>query len=350
MGLGTPAASPPTPRRSPQYSFRFVCQQGPLELKALLLAASLRAHVDGAATELVAGLPEPVQRWGQPSSETLALLDDMGVRTEPIRNEIDDSYPIANKLSCLGIPSTAHKSVFLDSDILCVSPWREDPGLRAPFAARPADRLLPMWDLSAWKEVYAACDLKLPRERMRTSVSRSLGPPYYNAGVVAVDNGLGFAEAWKECCLRIDADPRIDGKRPWLDQLALPVAVARLGLDYATLPEAYNFPSNHRLLGSPRAALFCHYHKPIHIRLDPVLREAVSSAFERYPKLRELAARTPDWQEVLEPVGSLAAMRFGLRTRAKRGAAPTRLWLSSRYRRARRRLAESPLSPLPSTA
>ena len=81
-----------------KYCFVFVCQQGELEIKSALLAASLK-HFLRCRHELVAALPEPEAVWGRPSDATLALLDQLGVRQVPINNPISPDYPIGNKLA-----------------------------------------------------------------------------------------------------------------------------------------------------------------------------------------------------------------------------------------------------------
>lgn len=53
---------------APEICFVFVCQQGELELKALLLALSLKRHLRFHA-ELVAAVPSGIAEWGSLVSE-----------------------------------------------------------------------------------------------------------------------------------------------------------------------------------------------------------------------------------------------------------------------------------------
>src|SRR4051794_34390253 len=96
------------------YAFVFVCQAGPLENKALLLAASLKRHLR-VEHELIAAVPQPAERWGTLSEDTTELLRSLGVRVEPISNEIDPDYPIGNKVSCMRLAVRTDRLVFLDS-------------------------------------------------------------------------------------------------------------------------------------------------------------------------------------------------------------------------------------------
>src|SRR3954447_24357047 len=86
------------------YAFVFVCQAGGLETQALLLAASLKRHLR-CAHELIAAVPGPARRWGTLAPETGTLLKQLGVRVEPIANEVDPDYPIGNKVSCMRVPA-----------------------------------------------------------------------------------------------------------------------------------------------------------------------------------------------------------------------------------------------------
>src|SRR6476469_1971853 len=104
----------PDPR---SFSFIFVCQSGRLENQALLLAASLRRNLR-CDHELIAAVPSPQDTWGSLSSDTVDLLTRLKVRRVSIENQIDPAYPIGNKISCLRVPVSTDRSVFVDSDIL----------------------------------------------------------------------------------------------------------------------------------------------------------------------------------------------------------------------------------------
>ena len=121
-----------------KYGFVFICQQGELEIKSMLLATSLKRYLR-CEYELVAAIPEPATRWGSISKNTLDLIQTLGVRTAPVINRINENYPIGNKVACLGIETQAEKIVFLDSDILCLREFA--PEFNAPFHAKPDEKL-----------------------------------------------------------------------------------------------------------------------------------------------------------------------------------------------------------------
>ncbi|GEM_PF-520505 len=281
--------------------FVFVCQQGELEMKSMLLAASLKRYLRG-EFECVAAIPQPDSRWGIISEETRALMQTLGVRLVPITNPINDNYPIGHKIACLGIDTSADKIVFLDSDILCLSEFRFDS--QSPFSAKPADLPTFTQNVAVWQQVYDLCQLPLPDQRVISSVSGELMLPYFNSGVIAVQNGLGFAKVWAECCQTIDIETSITNKRPWLDQIALPMAVAKLNLAYDCLDERFNFPAHLKPLPkSPdsQKPFLCHYHSPSVLRREPLLNQLVTELVETYPILKKRLLDSPEWAQLLKP-------------------------------------------------
>jgi len=292
-----------------KYCFVFICQSGELEIKSMLLAASLKRYLR-CEYELVAAIPQPTTRWGSLSQNTLNLMQTLGVRSAQIINRIDENYPIGNKVSCLGVETSASQIVFLDSDILCLRTF--SPLFDAPFQAKPADLSTFTPENNQWQPVYDLFQLPLPTERVISSTSGQLMLPYFNAGVIAVQNGLGFAQVWEACCQKIDAAASISNKRPWLDQIALPIAVNQLGLKYKCFDERFNYPAHLKpLSNSPEFLPFlCHYHWSHIIRREPGLNQLVKALAETYPLLKTLILASEPWAQLLKPYTSLKPVRF----------------------------------------
>src|SRR5262249_26284584 len=152
--------------------------------------------------------------------------------------------------------------IFLDTDILCLRPFDGAPQFAAPFCAKPADVDTFAAEDAVWELIYGSQDLSLPTERIRSTVSRQLMLPYFNAGFVAVHSDAALASPWARICREIDADPRIGNKRPWLDQIALPVAARALGLSYALLDDRFNYPVHLGRIAPCSLPYFAHYHRP----------------------------------------------------------------------------------------
>ncbi len=284
-----------------KFCFVFVCQRGELEIKAQLLASSLNRFLR-CDHELVAALPQPESAWGVPSPATLSFLGGLGVRLAPIVNPIGPEYPIGNKLACLSIDTDAEKIVFLDSDMLCL---REFPGddRFGKFEAnlKPADLASFGADFHGWVQAYRACDSPLDDTRVRATVSGQEMPPYFNAGFVAVNADRGLGAAWIACARAIDADPLVPDKRPWLDQIALPIALARLGLTVDCLDERFNYPAHLKPIDPRNPPLFVHYHSPDVLRAEPLANGVVAELAGEHRELRDAMEASPAWRALLQP-------------------------------------------------
>lgn len=286
-----------TDRGSASFSFKFVCERGELEVKSLLLAASLREYVEG-EYELVAGIPEAPER--APRSVTMELLDRLDVRRAGLRNPIGDHFPIANKIPCLGLPTSADLSVFLDSDILCLHPLRLPGELRGPLAAKPADMPTFGEDLSNWRHVYESLGHSLPDRRLLSTFDQKLMPPYFNAGVICVAEPEPFAVRWAELSRILDRDEAVDSAIH-LDQISLPVVVLERGLEFHCLDEHYNFPAHLKPLPLDRVPILLHYHWAPIIRREPLANALVVRLAEKYPELREVMQGHEAWRQLLLP-------------------------------------------------
>jgi hypothetical protein len=225
-----------------KYSFIFISQSGELEIKSILLAASLYRNLS-CKYEMIVAFPTPEERWGKLKEETVTFLRKIGAELVPIVNQIDEDYPIGNKVSCLQLDVTGDIKIFLDSDILCLRPFEPPPEFNARFSAKPADLNTFTDQLEIWKKVYDSVGVQMPQDRIQASVSKETMPPYFNAGFIAVHSNVELGHTWLDFCRRIDSNPSIPNKRPWLDQIALPVAVSYLGIDYTYLNEQFNYPS-----------------------------------------------------------------------------------------------------------
>ncbi|MEE2888223.1 MAG: sulfotransferase [Planctomycetota bacterium] len=282
------------------FSFVFICQSGRLEVDALILALSLQ-HFVKCDYELVAALPNPASRWGTPRADILEQFERMNMRMVDIENQIDSDYPIGNKISCLSIPTDKDKQVFIDSDILCLQEFHGGEEFRAAFNAKPADVLTFGRDETIWKHAYATMDLQPPDSRVEATISGESMLPYFNAGFIAVQSDAGFGDAWRDACLAIDAEPKVEPKRPWLDQIGLPVAVHKLGLDIGLLTERHNFPGHLRAIDDADPPVFCHYHTPKLLLKSQHAISVIKQLGAEHPFIWDLMRA----QEMWEPVAKL---------------------------------------------
>ena len=276
---------------SKRVSVSFVCERGRLEAQALLLAASLRhEHPDLA---LMAAVPRALP----PLTEQ--ALNSLGVQRVPISNPVAADYPIGNKVAALGVGDTSGLRVFLDSDMLCLRrlDWAV---LRShPLAAKPAD-MATFGSDELWRCLYQRFELTPPIQRVVSSVSQQMMHPYFNAGMVATTEAAALAPLWAQTCRRIDAMVDVNPRRPWLDQIALPLAAARLGLVTRSLGDSWNYPAHIKpLLGEPALV---HYHQPAVVAREPSLVAHVGQLLLRYPQLTAVLQADAAWVSVLRAI------------------------------------------------
>lgn len=277
----------------------FVCQAGELEIKALLLASSLRRYLR-IEHELIAAVPTPASDWGEVAAETLATLSRLDVRVESIVNPIGPDYGIGNKLACLELIGSERRAAFLDSDILLLREWRDDPSASVGFAAKPADFRTYSSRDEDWRDLYARVGTVLPTMRFPTTISGAFGPPYFNSGVIFVNSRKNFGAAWTHCARRLLSDPAMQEHRHWLDQVSLAITVHELGLDYAALDERFNFPAHVKTLPDELPYL-CHYHWPAVIGREPVLADLVRDLSGEHPGIARLMRSHPHWAGLSKP-------------------------------------------------
>lgn len=282
---------------APAFAFVFVCHGGELQIKSLLLAASLRATL-GDAPQLIAAVPQPASLWGAPSSAAQEMFRRLRVDMQEVENPIGAEYPIGNKLACFGVAARAPTVAVLDSDILCLREFDGDPAAATGFAAKPADKRTFPGGSEAWEPLYAATGTTLPQTRIATTLTGEIGPPYFNSGVVFTTQPVRLGAAWIDCARALNPLLEARGQRHWLDQVSLPIAVRRSGLDYACLDDEFNFPAHLKALPES-LPVFCHYHWPEVIAGEPRLRQRVRELAARHPELRDAIAANLEWAPLL---------------------------------------------------
>jgi len=294
----------------------------------MLLAASLR-RVDPEVM-LVAAVPRALP------SATVRALDALGVIRSPINNPVAADYPIGNKIAALEAGDANGLRVFLDSDMLCLRPWPWATLHSHPLAAKPAD-LATFGSDALWQRLYDRFGLTQPVGRVAATVSQQLMHPYFNAGMVATTSAATLAPVWAELCRAIDVMEDVNPRRPWLDQIGLPLAANRLGLVTRSLGEDWNYPAHMKpLLGEP---YLVHYHQPAVVAREPALVRLVGSVLASEPLVAAVVRADPAWSPVLR------AIERGSPTGQPRPNPPRRRWFGVGSRSA----AAAMLSPSPSS-
>jgi hypothetical protein len=287
-------------RDEADLSILFVADGPRLEVQSWLLAASLAcAHASGPAPRIVAYATAAwLPRIG---GLTRDLYDACGVelRRLPDAPAWRAPYPHGNKMIAAADRRETARAVFLDTDMICLRPLSEMVHL-PPDTIAAAPEGVATWgkDGDRWDRVYAHFGLPYPRDRIRLLRGRRREfVPYFNAGFVAFpdrpDDGETpcFADRWIATALEIDHGCRVGGKRPWLDQISLPVTLARHGYRTEVLGESWNYSLARRKdLSETRTAHVLHYHRFRYLATAPVHSDVMDDFYARLPRRHQAVA------------------------------------------------------------
>lgn len=287
-------------------AFLFVVDGPRLQAQSVLLAASLRQHHPGA--QLIACLPAEAETTL--SDGIKAIFDECGVvcATLPVPAQPwKQPYPHGNKIRALALPRLARWSVFLDTDMVALAAI--DPAdLPGPMQVSVVPEGIQTWgkDLARWEVAYAHFGLPMPDERIRLlRGNRRMSPPYFNGGFIAIHetdqiDGHNFGGLWHETAMDFDWNVRVGNKRPWLDQITLPLTMKRFGFTAKVVDERNNCSiSNGRKLEGLNPAIL-HYHRAPFLRSWPQWERIIDHALAMVPDLHR-----PEVEAALTAAGYL---------------------------------------------
>jgi hypothetical protein len=231
----------------------FVADGARLEWQSWLLAASLaRAHDGQKGVHFFAYMGED---WlPQVSPVTLSIYRIAGVelRALPKSPGWAKPYPHGNKIVAATDNRGPGCGLFLDTDMVCLKPLTDLRALSVgQIAAAPEGRAT--WGTNdRWARAYDHFALPFPDARIRLlRDTQDDHVPYFNAGLVAFPEAEGtgadgFAKRWLETAMNFDHHCKIANKRPWLDQITLPLTIARFGYTAHVLGESHNYSLSYR--------------------------------------------------------------------------------------------------------
>lgn len=278
----------------------FVAEGERLEWQSWLLAASLaQAHEGEEAVHLYAYAGQDWLAEVKPVTKSIYRKAGVELRPLPPPPEWAKPYPHGNKIVAATDSRGAGRQVFLDTDMVCLKPLTALAQLPdSHVAAAPEGR--PTWGPDdRWQRAYDHFGLPVPAERVR--LLRGKRPehlPYFNAGLVAMSDAQGpdgktFAEHWLETATDFDHNCSIAHKRPWLDQITLPLTMARFGYTAHVLDESWNHSLSHRgsaIAETPDAHIL-HYHRSRFLEAAPQWPGIRDRFFELVPKSRHAEAK-----------------------------------------------------------
>ena len=264
---------------SPRLTVFFIVEPPDYQVMACYLAASLREQF-GDSVALVGYCP--AQKLDLVHDEVKRVLAKMGCEVRPFHalGRFDPAYPHGNKILATMEPRDTEFSCFMDSDILCLRPNAVE-NIVAPGKVSLTPAAWMGWgDQDMWGVIYDTVGIPLPESRIKLMKQKKGDGkvPYFSSGLFSFPeqyrtaDGKSFPQVWYEVAQTVDANPDIPQKRPYLDQMTLPLAIQKAGLDWNILPDTQHFILGGRSRGKPlpedREIFTVHYRK------WPVLKEA----------------------------------------------------------------------------
>ena len=259
-----------------KLSIFFVVEPPKYQDMGCYLAASIRSQFDE-PLDLIGYCPEDT--IGNMDARALTVYKQLGVDIRPIKTsgKFDPAYPHGNKMLAALEPRDTPYSAFMDSDMLFIGK-NQSQNMYRPGHVSVAPATSMYWTgQDIWNDIYAACDMDIPEERIWLSRQRRRKlMPYFNAGLIVFpegplnSDGESFAEIWYRLGQTVDKIDIIK-KRPYLDQMTLPLAIQAAGLKWNILPEEQHFILGGALRGVPLPGQ--HDIVMLHYRNFEILRE-----------------------------------------------------------------------------
>ncbi len=144
---------------------------------------------------------------------------------QPITPAFNGDYPNGNKVYACAQPRPEENTLFLDTDMLPLRAFDLNFLMRPALAAGVQGRVSTWTNAQKeWEKVYAHADRTHPVAYNAVG-DETLAYPYFNAGFFYY-SAPGIGQSWLDLSLKVDFDDTIENKRPWLDQITLPAAIA----------------------------------------------------------------------------------------------------------------------------
>jgi len=277
----------------PKLTLFYIVEPPDYQIMACMLLASIRENF-GPDVAAVGYCPEHRMKELHPG--VLRAHEMLGAEVRPMRTEgmWDEPYPHGNKIVATLQPRDSDYSAFVDSDVLFLQPNTPEALVGAGQVSCSAAASMRWGEQSVWERIYGTFDMPVPTERIRLMRrTRQDVVPYFSAGLVGFPEQAGpqgrFPDVWYDTARKLDRDTGLEHRRPYLDQMTLPVAIRRAGLAWRELPEEQHFILGGMLRGKPLPKDRKIY--TVHYRNTKVLREVGLEDVGRAMMKRHLGVR-----------------------------------------------------------
>ena len=252
---------------SPSISFVL---DSKLLFKAHILMSSINKFSLDKKIKVNLGVPENII-FEEKITKIIDEFEDMpNINLEIIsfKNSFDN-YPIGNKIELVSRIND-HITYFLDTDMMFCNYFSLKSLADDEILLKQAD--IRTWgSQKEWEYIFDRFSLT-SKLGYYTTLDKSLGYSYYNAGFIGISNPKKFGQTWKRISLIIDEDDNIKNKRPWLDQISLPIAILEEKTKVQLAEPEYNYPGH--LYATKPTSILVHYHHLDYLFVDRSLNSA----------------------------------------------------------------------------
>lgn len=285
--------------KEPRLTFFFIVEPPSYQMMACFLAASIRENF-GDSVKLVGYCPKA--RRAELSADALVVLERLRceVRFFDTEGRFDPPYPHGNKMLATLEPRDTEFSCFLDSDILFLRPNTVDSLICPDHVSLTPAASMGWAGQDIWPKLYDICGMDMPQDRIRLMNQRGGKDrmPYFSSGLYVFPEqyrtaeGKSFAEVWMDVAAQLEASPDVPAKRPYLDQMSLPIAIRKAGLNWNILPREQHYILGGRKRGEPlpkdREIFAVHYRNWDIVKEYGLVRTA-KTMLERHAGVRRMA-------------------------------------------------------------
>lgn len=239
----------------PVLTFAYIVEPPEYQMMACMLLASIR-ECFGPEVQAIGYCPE--HRMQELHPGVLKAHEMLGSEVRPMRTlgMWDEPYPHGNKIIAAMQPRDSAYSAFVDSDVLFLEPNSPQALVKPGHVSCSVAASMKWGEQSVWERIYGLFDMPVPTERVRLMRrTRQDVVPYFSAGLVVFPEDPGgknrFPDVWYDTARKLDRDTELPGRRPYLDQMTLPLAIRRAGLDWNQLPEEQHYILGGLMRGKP---------------------------------------------------------------------------------------------------
>jgi hypothetical protein len=280
--------------------YAFMVQKGRLEIEAIFLVESMLRNAKIPSEYIIAFYPKATDLWDTdptPSMVTMDYLSDNNIQIRILENEhFGSTYPHSNKIYAIR-QSEGNALTFIDTDTFFLRPLKIC-NLAGSVRLRRGGGTFPVKNdrftgTDVWESLYAIFDVPPANNLIQSNgVQKVMPMPYYNAGTIMLDDPAGFGDIYLDTAIKIYENPpqqmHSQPILPFLDQIALPIAISRAGKAVKFLDKTVN------TFDSIVDAQLWHYHYMPRLLLEGTQKygSAVSDIIDD-PHVNRLVATDP---------------------------------------------------------